>query len=158
MVGKIVVFREKHSDRYLDASTPEATGWSFLKILKERVKDGYWYYREYEAPALKLTAEQKDILALTDEQINVLPPSTRNELASKKDRIARSEQVYLRRKKLEDEWFNAVDRILELPDEEAIKLTGEDVPGKWGRGLLVVEVLYARNDYEYEGYSFQEIE
>lgn len=157
MVSQIVVFREKHGDRYFDASTAELKALSFLTVLRERVEEGYWYYRQYEQPTLKLSSEQKALLALTDEQLAGLPTAMQNDIHGKRARIERSQQGYLRQKKLEEEWFNAVDVLLSLPDEDAIILTGEDVPGRWGRASLVQEVMSARADYEYEGFDIQPV-
>ena len=41
---KIAVFTEKHGNRYMKASTDEELQESCLKVLRERMADGYWYY------------------------------------------------------------------------------------------------------------------
>jgi hypothetical protein len=42
-VKKILIFEEKHCHRFFDASTKELKRAAALKILTERLKDGYWY-------------------------------------------------------------------------------------------------------------------
>lgn len=43
MQQKIIVFKEKHGNRYFDASTDEKVQAVALKIFNERLKEGYWY-------------------------------------------------------------------------------------------------------------------
>lgn len=156
---RILVFREKHSRRYFDASTDELTAQACVKILRERMKDGYWYYREYEKAEKPLSADDKSILMLTDEQLEVLPEAMKNEIVQKRSRIQRSQQVYLRQKQLEDSWFAAAEKLTEGTVEEAAKLTTEGLEG-WGRRVqpLAIAVLDARRDYEYESFDFENLE
>lgn len=159
MVKAIVIFEEKHSTRYFDASTEDALAAACLKILKERLQAGYWYYRNYEAPELVFGAEDAAIMAMTDEQKSVLPESVRADIEQKQNRLIRQAANYQREKALEDSWWEAVDLIMSKPDEEAIALTSKDVPSaQWGRWRLVVMVLEARSDGEYENFQVENLE
>lgn len=60
---KIIVAQEKHGDRYLNATTDEALAASCVKLLKERLEQGW--YDPGNPP------EAKDVL--TPEQIDLLP-------------------------------------------------------------------------------------
>jgi hypothetical protein len=41
----IVIFKEKHGDRYFIANNQEELGKICLQVLTERFDDGYWYYK-----------------------------------------------------------------------------------------------------------------
>ena len=47
---KILIFKEKHGTRYMKASTPEEIQESCLKILRERLKFGYYDLPECPEP------------------------------------------------------------------------------------------------------------
>lgn len=160
MVSQILVLHEKHGDRYFDASTPEALATSCVKVLRERVADGYWYHREYAEPVRPLPKEQQEILALTDEQLATLPTAIREDMKTKRAKLVKSNAVYKRRKKQEDGWWNAVQLVLTSPLEEAIKLTVADADDTWSNQPLPLayEILKSRRDYEYESIGIYEVQ
>jgi len=45
-VPQVIIFKEKHGDRYFDASTPENTALACLYVLKERLTAGYFFSDE----------------------------------------------------------------------------------------------------------------
>lgn len=156
---RILVFREKHAHRYFDASTDELTAKACVKILRERMNDGYWYSREYEKAEKLLSADEKSVMILTDEQLEILPQAMRDQISEKRAIIKRKQKSYLRNKALEDSWFAAAEKLMEGPVEEAAKLTTEGMDG-WGRRVqpLAKAVLEARGDGEYEGFEFENLE
>lgn len=158
-MNQILVFREKHDNRYFDASTDEAIAKACVKVFRERMGDGYWYYREHEKAELPLTADEKSVLLLTDEQLEVLPQAMRNQIGEKRVKIKRRQKAYLRAKELEDSWYTAAEKLMEGTYEDAAKLTTEGLED-WGRRVkpLAWAVLEARNDGEYEGFHFETLE
>ena len=151
MTGKQVLVAEgKYGNDFFDASTPELEARAYSIILAERKEIGY-FYREYEGE-ITLTAEQQEILDMTDEQIEALPSSLRDNTKERKSKIARGLAAKKRRKEQEDQWFNALDKVLAVPAEESYKVTTEGVPGfERGRVRPLAEVLVeSRTDGEYE--------
>jgi len=151
MTGKQVIVAEgKYGNDFFDASTPELEARAYSIILAERKEIGY-FYREYEGE-ITLTAEQQEILDMTDEQIEALPSSLRDNTKERKSKIARGLASKKRRKEQEDQWFNALDKVLAVPAEESYKVTTEGVPGfERGRVRPLAEVLVeSRTDGEYE--------
>jgi len=151
MTGKQVIVAEgKYGNDFFDASTPELEARAYSIILAERKEIGY-FYREYEGE-ITLTAEQQEILDMTDEQIEALPSSLRDNTKERKSKIARGLAAKKRRKEQEDQWFNALDKVLAVPAEESYKVTTEGVPGfEHGRVRPLAEVLVeSRTDGEYE--------
>jgi len=55
---RILVVDEKHGYRYFDAGTEEALHASALKLVTERVEDGYWYDDEAQQIAERITKKQ----------------------------------------------------------------------------------------------------
>lgn len=159
MVSKILIFKEKHGDRYFNADTDEARARAFYRILKERNTDGYWYYRNYESATLPLSAENASIMALTDEQIKALPVSVATDLKAKRTKLVRKAERYAEEKQEEDEWFDALDFLLKHSEDEAVSLTVKDAPGEWlGKGNLAETLISERSDYEYESFYTATVE
>jgi hypothetical protein len=151
MSGKQVIVAEgKHGNDYFDASTPELAARAYSIILGERKEIGY-FWREYEGE-ITLTAEQQEILDMTNEQIDALPSSLRASTKERKEKIARGYAAKKRRKEQEDQWFHALDLVLAVPTEESYKVTTEGVPGfERGRVRSLAAVLVeSRTDGEYE--------
>ena len=151
MTGKQVIVAEgKYGNDFFDASTPELEARAYSIILAERKEIGY-FYREYEGE-ITLTAEQQEILDMTDEQIEALPSSLRDNTKERKSKIARGLAAKKRRKEQEDQWFNALDKVLAVPAEESYQVTTEGVSGfERGRVRPLAEVLVeSRTDGEYE--------
>lgn len=158
MVTKILIFKEKHCDRYFNASTPEEKARAFYRVLKERYTDGYWYYRNYEAD-FALSVEDTAILSFTDEQIKALPETIAAEWKTKQARLLKRMKTYRKEKQEEDEWFNALTFLLEHSEDDAVSLTVKDAPGEWGgKGNLAETLMFIRSDYEYERYEIATVE
>lgn len=156
-MNAIVIFKEKYGKRYFDASTPEALGLACVKVLKERAEAGYFYYREYEADGPKFDKETQEALALNDEQLAVIPETLRAELQRKRDRAKRSVTIYEQRKQQENEWFDNLQKIIDLPAKEAAALTY--VNQRNGRTYnLAYDLLNVRSDYQYEEFEVLDLE
>jgi len=48
--NRILIFKEKHGDRYFYVPTPDDLHKAAIKVFKERVKEGYWYYFDVKEP------------------------------------------------------------------------------------------------------------
>jgi hypothetical protein len=73
-MNRIIIFKEKHGDRYFDASTPELLHKACLKIFKERLAEG-WYegyaYPELQKPTMTIQeslTHDKKIQAVVEDQ------------------------------------------------------------------------------------------
>jgi len=85
---QILIFKEKHGDRYFDASTPEMKSAAFLKILRERFTSGY-YYEKPKSPERNLSREDKALLSLSEEQLEALPAPLKETTKTQVARLTR---------------------------------------------------------------------
>lgn len=128
-MNKILIFKEKHSNRYFDASTVEAHSAACLKILKERLEEGYWY-DPGDPP------DKEDILS--EEQISSLPTEI----------LKRAESE--RRKRYLRELANYEEEVKFVEDaKDAIANN---------KGRLAYKLLMWRRDGEYERFYEEELE
>lgn len=128
----VIVAKEKHDDRYLDATTVEAFQRSALALLRERFDEEYWYpspAEDGDPPAIDLDAEAVELLPedsltrrLYEEQI-----SRRNRWQKEHDRYVR--------------WYEAAQRALAEND-----------------GALAWRCLEQRKCAEYESVSLERLE
>lgn len=118
MLNQIIIAKEKHGDRFYDASTPEAWAKNALKILTERWNEGYWY----EDPdddglgnsewADKRREEYKKACALTEEEIEALPEDARKTvLTMRKNAKRETEEDIMHRK-----WYEQAKQVVEDQD------------------------------------------
>ncbi len=160
-MSEIIVFTEKHSHRYFDASTREKKAQAFARVLRERYAEGYWYHPQYTRDEMQLNTERQALMSMTEEQISVLPASMQEDLRSKRHHIARMQKAYKHRKAQEDEWFAAAKQVADAATiADAAKLTVADAEGRWGSRFesLAEAVLDVRKDYEYEDYFIEKLE
>lgn len=127
--GRILVFEEKHSKRYFQATTGDQIHQVALTILKERVDEGW--IREPEMPKLEL-------LEMTDEYINSLA-SNALKMTAKVERNNQRQQAR--------EYQEEARAFLEAQ----LALSTND-------GAKAYEILYSRDDHEYEGFTFESLE
>src|SRR6478736_5758639 len=122
-MNKIIIFKEKHGDRHFDASTTKKVWAACLKILKERLDDGYWYY-------VGTPPSADDIL--TEEQITQLPTENLQvEQSQKRKAYLRAQKSYEREVKFLEDAKQAVET---------------------GDGKIAYRLLLNRLDAEYEGF------
>lgn len=125
---KILVFKEKYGDRYFDASTPEKELDAYLKIAKQRIKDGYWY----------------DIDCVVPEE----PEISKEQIAKMKDSGLKTAAI--------QEWENYEYNLRYLKEceetEKLIKLV------KKGDKQAAKTLIWSRRDGEYEGFEIEETE
>lgn len=126
---QILVAREKHGNRYFDASTPELLAKSAFKLLKERWEDEYWYYLD-DPP------DGKDILS--EEQIVALPTEGLQSAESKK------RTDYLRELR---NWQSDEREYLAIQD----CVENNCFNKAW-------KLLNGRSDYEYESVELETLE
>jgi len=154
MSKRIIIFKEKHSDRYFDASTEEATLKAFYSILKERLKAGYWY-QEPESLEKQLARyikpEDAEYAKIPEEVLITLPEEIQKKARRIPTLTARVERQYAG----EMEWWNNLNKVLSMPFTEAAKLTVTHVRTPHS---LIKDLYESRADGEYEGYEFEELE
>lgn len=123
---KILVTYEKHGNRYFDANTPESLGKASLKILKERMNDGYYY--------LGTPPNNNDILSL--ELIQELPSrlqesekARRNTFLSEEKRYNQSKRDFdaLTKMIADGDWKNAYKCLRFYSGGEYERMSLEDV-------------------------------
>lgn len=126
----LLVFNEKHGDRYFNVPNDEALFAAALKIVTERFEQGYWYVEpeENEKPAAP---------DFTKEQIATLPESMREAAQKKLREYERSLHDY-------NELVDGYARIKKAVDEKD--------------GRVAWEVIRDRCDAEYEGYALKPFE
>lgn len=126
---RIIIFSEKHGDRYFSAKTIEDIGAVCLKVARERIKDGYWYDT---TPYYGKSPE------VTQEEIDALPDG------ALKNRLQKEIELYNDRKNREDRKFDRLRKLVSAVKE------GDEKAAR----MLIDE----RKDYEYEGYEIVYLE
>ncbi len=127
---RIIVVTEKHGTRYFAADTKDQLHASALKILSERLTDGYWY-AEPEKPTQPVL--------LSDEQIAMLPKDSSTRIHAEDER-----KVYRRAVRNYEEdllRYNAIRKAVADKD-----------------GAAAWKVLQSRTDHEYEGCDLETLE
>ncbi len=154
-MANIVIFKEKYGERMYDASTEEALQKAFYSILKERSALGYWYYEPTpveESLTSYITPEYEAYESISPEVLATLP-----EEVQKKARYIPNMRARLTREyETEKKWWDNLQLILSLPFDEAFKL--KQPYGNRGREQYLIEdTIEARSDYEYEGYTIEQL-
>ena len=126
----VLIAKEKHGTRYMDASTKDAFLANALKLMKERIGHG-WYY-ELEP------GEGPKVPELTQDQVDALPDGEIKDTAKAQWKRYRRQL----RDRAEDDNF-AVKVRKALADED---------------GELAWDVLRTRSDAEYEYVSLECLE
>jgi hypothetical protein len=125
---KILVFKEKHGDRYFDASTSEKELDVYLKVAKERIKDSYWYDTDCLVP------NEPEI---SKEQIAKMKDSGLKTAAIQEWRIYETNLSYVK----ECEQTEKLIKLVKKGDKQAAKT-----------------LIQNRRDGEYEGFEIEETE
>lgn len=131
--GRLIVFREKHGKRYFAAFDEPMLHKVALKMLKERFHEGYI---DDPGPLEKYHGCEKPYEP-TGAEIEALPEQL--QAAAKATRRRYRE----RRATWQDEHERYVQALKALRDND---------------GTVAFEVLQERQDYEYEGYTFEYLE
>ncbi len=128
----MLVFHEKHGDRYFDASTPELIFKACLKILTERNKDN-WY---------RISEVSDSFTGLRTEDIEALPDTDKFK-EMKKDAIKK--------------YYNYLNSyICNLTDVHFQREVDYAIKNK--DGLFAYELCEQRGAGEYEGMEFETFE
>jgi len=133
LTGRILVFDEKHGRRFFLADTEEKLHAAALKIVKERKEEG-WYYDPAEEER-----DKPESMTMTDEQVEALP------VPSGVKRNIRVERENYRQAVKRWERDKANYALI-------VKAVNEN------DGKTAFEILKIRDDYEYEGWSFEYLE
>lgn len=134
---KVLVLKDKYSTRIFRASTEEELNQSSLKILQSKVDSGYIINPE------EVDKDMEELFApkpptFTQEQLSKLPDGAVKQAAIKE--IQRYNEHLSEQKENERLW-NKVSAALQNRD-----------------GKAAYRIIMSRNDYEYEGLSFIELE
>lgn len=124
---RLLVFREKHGNLYFYVDNDDKLFASALKVLTERFKDGYWYYK----PELE---EKPEVPDFNEERVAAMPQSLQPD-------------AY---RKLRE--YN--DACLEY-DAEAMEYDQIVKAVETKDGRLAYKVLRDRKHAEYEGFSLE---
>ena len=147
---RIIVAKEKHETRYLDASTDEAWARSALALLTERFNEGYWYYDPYADMhefSVKHRKEREELLSMSEEAIAALPEGLREDVLAKVKTAKRD--------KAEDD--KARSQYLEIKKVvESKDLSWQGVGQRWAKPNAWA-LLMARTEYEYERVGLREV-
>lgn len=129
---RIIVFKEKHGNRYFDAATDEKLHAAALKVLRDRFNIG-WYY-----PPASLKEDPMAKIAELEEALKVLKDS--DLIKQTKKKIEQTKREIMSRKEQVLEWLT-IQKALEESN-----------------GKLAYQVLNFRRDYEYEEFDFEYLE
>lgn len=151
-MNKVIVFQEKSSNRYFDASTQEAILRAFYTVLKDRLEGG-WYGLPSKPPAHYL-AELEESVAMDEAVFATLPTSLQKMVESDKNKLSTINEEFQE----QTHWFGVLQDVIALPIDEAIAAT-MTITGKSAKPRLALPWLYSRiADHQYEEYSIESIE
>lgn len=126
---KIIIFKEKHGNRYFDASTEKLRNAACLEIIKERF-DEFWYDYDNEKPSAKNVLTEDQIAQLPTENLKI------QETRKRKDYLSE-----LRQYNEEVSFHEKVRLAIELND-----------------GQSAYYLLLQREGGEYEGFDIENLE
>jgi len=125
---QLLVFKEKHGERYFHVPDDAALFKAALKVLSERFEEGCWYYKPEDKP------EPPDV---TEAQIETLPKSLQAAAMQKR----REYNNKLRDYQFELEIFELIEKAIEKKD-----------------GRAAWRILKDRAEGEYEGCDLERYE
>lgn len=161
MSSKILIFKEKHANRYFLINSRGDRAKACHKILLEREAEGYWY------PSLKsveedLKSQEKSLMSqfsksdqalinLSDEEVEALPDSLKSNAMSVRSKFA------IKKKKAlayinEEKWFATSMQMVKEAGADGWKLKDQN-----GRKICIDLIDY-RSNGEYEEYEFGRLE
>lgn len=143
----IVIFKEKHGDRYFDASTDELLDRALLSVLRERYAEGLLGGDGSNAHYVVEKYEQDEVAMMTDEEVEALPASLQQDANRKR----RGYQNALREYEAEKSERADIEKLCTLPFEDALRL-------RYKKNSLVLTIARSRNEYEYEGWTIERLE
>lgn len=153
-VKKIVVFKEKHGERYFNATDPIELNKVFLEIMRERMQLG-WYYK----PDVDYPIEWTEAMALQEEALDALPES----LKSQVHRLRKAYKAREREAQKDTRWWELANELLAMPKEQAENHVHEwtvnlSTGPKQKKMLMATFLMDFRSDGEYEGFEIIELE
>jgi hypothetical protein len=128
----LVVFREKHGERFFHVKSEEEFGKACLKVLRERFTGGWYGSRE------EVEREKPKPPEIADEEAIAKLPGQLREFAAGKMKSY---------KKSLFEW-----------ERNSMMLGMAAAAAKDGDQKMAAKVIEWRRDYEYEGYDFLKLE
>lgn len=159
----VMVFKEKHYDRYFVVDGIEDQNKVALKILRERYEMGYWYptvetiEKRKKSDFLRLTGSyDSSVIDLSEDEVAGLPDGIRSSVERTRARYERG------LKRLEKEyatdvlWINRLAELLEADPVDAVKMTITLPSGR--KTELAKYLLDSRADHEYESYEVESAE
>lgn len=151
-MNKVIVFQEKSSNRYFDASTQEAILRAFYTVLKERLEGG-WYGLPSK-PSAHYLADLEESAAMDDAVFATLPTALQKMVENDRNKLATiNEEI-----QEQTHWFGILQDVIALPIDEAVAATMV-VTAKSTKPRLALPWLYSRiADHQYEEYSIENIE
>lgn len=130
MSTKILIFNEKHGDRYFDASTDEKLHAACLKILRERVgPEGYWQFInpvDWESEWVQKYIEGWDIEDAEIETIAI--ESVQKQVRAQRAKARQRRNEYLR---ADEQWARARVALEENDGEAAYQILQERDGGEY---------------------------
>lgn len=156
----VMIFEEKHGERYFAANTREDRNKIALKMLKERNDLGYMYptveqlENEKNSRIQSVTDGNEDLISLTEEEVNNIPAeSIRQATKQRRTNIQRSLDNIQREFDLDIEWAKSLEKLLNAPEEEALKMVYTTPKG---RKLPLAYRLLEDRSYNYSYEEFRE--
>lgn len=151
---RVIIAREKHGERILDASTEDALARSAHKLLKERLEDGHWYYDPDEWDkdhpfVIDSKAKVAHLMALSDDDVKKFPDRVANEMFAERAQARKHEKGDERARS----FLRMVRQTVERGDAGDFQIKryrgyGE-VPKAWA-------ILLSRRGAEYESVELRE--
>lgn len=152
----IIVFKEKHGNRYFDASDDHTLNKVFLQMLEERLAIGYYYDPDPDYPV-----EWTDAMNVPEETLETLPEGIKSQVLRLRSAYKQKE----RETRADKRWWELLNELLALPKEEAevamhhwkVRLSSSGEVREKSR-LMATFLMECRKDGEYEGYEVIELE
>lgn len=162
-MSEIMIFKEKHAERYFVVNSKEDQHKVALKILRERYNEGYWYptveyiEKDRESAVERLNKKyDQNIITLTEDEVEGLPESL--QVAARQEREKYNKSLFNVDKYINSEilWVKDLERLVKADPEDAIKMT---FTNSRGRSMnLAMYLLDSRSGAEYEEYTVESSE
>jgi len=158
-MASLMIFKEKHADRYFAVKDDNDRNKVALKILKERYNEGYYYptveelddRKEERLETVKKRYEKE--IALTEEEVSNLPDSIKEEIVENREKFNKFVSSVEQEIAYEIKWTEYLNELLSVSEEEALKKIIKTPRGRKYR--MAFKLLQER---AFDGHQYEQFE
>lgn len=161
-MAELMIFKEKHCDRYFAVKDDDDRNKVALKILKERSESGYYYPEkenieaDRESRINQIKEVYKDYWELTEEEINNLPDGLKNKAQEEKEKFNKSLKRIELNFSIDLQWTKNLENLINATEEEALNMVFTTPRGN--KRKLAFQLIYERSLNGYEDFEEEPLE